>query len=138
MIEFSLFSLSLSCNYIRKINGPDLNRILIYSIIRMPIGTPFLADRYSLGGLLIVACLLSSVSGETINIASMPGFSNDLFSNMKSTFNLANKQTANLGNLFSMDDFFGPSLSTAPTTNGNNILQGSGNLMQGYNNKLNG
>jgi len=73
------------------------------------------------------------VHPETIQIA--PGSS--LFNSMQSTFDSAKKQTSSFDSLFNMDSFFSRA-STNSSSAGNNIVEGSGNQMQGYNNRLNG
>jgi len=89
--------------------------------------------------LLALLLLFSTFAApETINIASNPAFPKDLFSSMRSTFDVAQKQKSQLGSLFSTDGFFAGLTSSKPTTNGNNMIEGSGNQLQGYNNKVSG
>jgi ABC-type uncharacterized transport system substrate-binding protein len=83
--------------------------------------------------LILLLSLSAVVHPETIQIA--PGSS--LFASMQSTFDSAKKQTSSLDSLFNMDSFFSKTSSGSSTT-GNNIVEGSGNQMQGYNNRLNG
>ena len=79
------------------------------------------------------------VTPETINISKQPSFGGDLFANMRSSFDLAQKQKSQLGSLFNADGFFAGLGTGGPaTTNGNNILDGSNNQVQGYNNRLSG
>ena len=86
--------------------------------------------------LLILLLLLAlPVHPETIKIA--PGTGSNLFANMQSTFDSAKKQTSSLDSLFNMDSFFSKNTKGTGTT-GNNVVEGSGNQMQGYNNRLNG
>lgn len=100
-----------------------------------------MAPHRPLTSLLLVLLLLCStlVTPETIQIAQKPAFGGDLFANMRSSFDLAQKQKSQLGSLFNADGFFaGLNTGATPTTNGNNILDGSDNQVQGYNNRLSG
>jgi hypothetical protein len=85
----------------------------------------------------LLLLLAPLAQAETINIASNP-LQMDLFSNMRSTFDQAQKQKQQLGSLFSTDGFFSGLGSGKTTTSGSNVISGSGNQLQGYNNRVGG
>ena len=71
---------------------------------------------------LALLLLLSVVShSETIQLSQDPG-NQALFSNMKSTFQEASKQTSSLDSLFNSDSFFSNAPSKPNTTKGSNVI----------------
>ena len=87
---------------------------------------------------LVLLLLLSVVThSETIKLSPAPA-NQALFSNMKSTFQEASKQTSSLDSLFSSDSFFCNTPSKPASTKGSNVIEGSGNALHGYNNKVSG